>query len=138
MTNFLAILIAGGGMLAIMGYGRVAFAAHSRSRRRAAIVIAVVTVLVCVPLAITGAQVARDSRLEFQIQSKAEAALGSGAVQLASVHATGDRVEVTLEGPPTVAARAAREVADRIHAAHPELDVRVFLLRSEYVEVRPG
>ncbi len=50
LTNFLAILVAGGGLLAIMGYAGVAFAGHHRGRRAAAVVVAVATVLIAVPL----------------------------------------------------------------------------------------
>jgi uncharacterized hydrophobic protein (TIGR00271 family) len=68
LTNFLAIIVAGGGMLAAMGYGRAALGGRSsRSRRHATIVVAAGTMIVLVPLAITSAHVARDAFLERMV-----------------------------------------------------------------------
>jgi len=135
LTNFLAILIAGGGMFAIMGYGRVAFAVRGASRRSAAAVIALATVLVLIPLAVTGSRIAKDTQLEFQIRTRAGDVLAGTGVQLASVDASGNVVEVTLEGPPATGDVVARDVAARIHQARPDITVRVALLQSEFVEI---
>jgi uncharacterized hydrophobic protein (TIGR00271 family) len=135
LTNFLAILIAGGGLLAIMGYGRVAFARRRTSRRPAAIVIAVATALIAIPLAITGSRIAGDTRLEYAIRSRASSALAGTGVQLASVDASGDVVNVTLEGPPSSGEVIARDVASRIHAARPDITVHVSLVQSEIVVI---
>lgn len=135
LTNFLAILVAGGGLLAIMGYGRAAFAQRRTGRRPAAIVIAVATVLIAVPLTITGSRIAGDTQIEYAIRTKAGEALAGTGVQLASVAARGNVVEVTLEGSPDEGASVARDVASRIHRARPDLVVRVSLLDSEIVEI---
>jgi uncharacterized hydrophobic protein (TIGR00271 family) len=137
VTNFLAILVAGGGLLAIMGYGGVAFAGHHRGRRAAAIVVAIATVLIAVPLSITAVRVARDTRNEFVIRTRAESVLAGTGVQLAAVVAQGSTIHVTLEGPPVRGAAVARQVAQRIHAARPDLTVQVSLLQSEIVQI-PG
>jgi uncharacterized hydrophobic protein (TIGR00271 family) len=137
LTNFLAILVAGGGTLAIMGYGRVGLAAMgSNHRRRAAVVIGVATALIAVPLALTGSRIAQETRIEFTIRSQAGDVLGNGPTQLASVKASRGVVEVTLEGPTKEGAEVADDVANRIHEARPDLDVKVFLLDTQLVEIR--
>lgn len=138
LTNFLAILVAGGGLLAIMGYGRVAFAERSASRRQAAIVIAVATLLIAIPLTLTGARVARDTRLEYAIRTDAHHVLEGTGVELSSVDARGDVVKVTLEGSQERGEAVAHDVAARIHAARPDITVRVALLQSEVVEIPPS
>jgi uncharacterized hydrophobic protein (TIGR00271 family) len=137
LTNFLAILVAGGGLLAIMGYGRVAFEGHRRGRRAAAVVVAVATAVIAVPLAITGARVAQDTRIEYAIRSRADSVLAGTGVDLSAVDARGSTVDVTLEGPPVKGVAVARTVAERIHAARPDLTVRVSLLQSEIITI-PG
>ena len=137
LTNFLAILVAGGGLLAIMGYGRVAFAGHHRGRRTAAIVVAAATVVIAIPLGITAAGVAQDTKAEYEIRANAESVLGGTGVQLAGVDAHGPTVDVVLEGPTGTGAAVARRVAQRIHAADPDMTVHVSLVQSEIVQI-PG
>jgi uncharacterized hydrophobic protein (TIGR00271 family) len=135
-TNFLAIMVAGGGMLAIMGYGGVAFAERRAGRGAATIVIAAATVLIAIPLAITGARIASDTRIEFAIRTRAGEVLAGTGVDLSSVEANGDVVEVTLEGPPEEAVAVAHAAARRIHRARPDLTVRVSVLESQIVEIQ--
>jgi hypothetical protein len=137
LTNFLAILVAGGGLFAIMGYGRVAFRGHLRGRRAAAIVVAVAMLLIAIPLGITGASVAQDTKVEYDIRTQAESTLKGTGVQLAGVDAHGSTVEVVLEGPVGKSAAVARRVAEDIHTAKPDLDVHVSLVQSEIVNI-PG
>jgi uncharacterized membrane protein len=66
-TNFVAIVLAGVVVLAVMGYGAVARQVASRAARRtAAVVIAIALGLVIVPLGITSYTVLRDYRLQQQ------------------------------------------------------------------------
>jgi uncharacterized hydrophobic protein (TIGR00271 family) len=136
LTNFLAILVAGGGLLAIMGYGRKGLALEGHHRRRAWIVVAVATIVIAIPLAITGLRIARDTAIEYAIRSRASEVLGDGPTELSKVDANGDLVKVTLEGPVDQGEAAAHEVADRIHRARPDLDVQVFLLETKVVEIQ--
>jgi hypothetical protein len=69
VTNFLAILIAGGVLLAVMGYGRASVEGQVRGRRPAAVVIGAATLLAVVPLAITGRQIAQNSWREYGYRS---------------------------------------------------------------------
>ena len=106
-------------------------------RRTAAVVVAVATVVIAVPLASRRARVAQDTRIEYAIRSKADSVLAGTGVQLAAVDARGSTVDVTLEGPPVKGVAVARMVAQRIHAARPDLTVKVSLLQSEIVQI-PG
>lgn len=135
LTNFLAILVAGGGLLAFMGYGRQGLATAGPHRRRASIVIAVATVLIAVPLAVTGLRIARDTAIEYAIRSRASEVLGDGPTELTKVDANDGVVKVMLEGPVGQGVEAAHEVADRIHLARPDLDVQVYLLDTRVVEI---
>lgn len=138
VTNFLAILIAGGGILAIMGYGAVAFTERQGSRRPAAIVIALATLVIAVPLGITGARVASDTRLEYSIRARASDVLAGTGVELATVNVQGSTVNVTLEGSSRAHQDVARDVALRIHRARPDLDVHVTLVNGQIVELKAG
>ncbi len=137
VTNFLAILIAGGVMLAVMGYARTANAQRVRGRRTAAIVIGVVTLLVAIPLAITGRQIAQDSVREYHVQSDATAELPAG-YDLVGVTAKGDIIDVTVEGPATDITQTATQIAAAVHADYPTATVRVSLVSTQIVEIPPA
>jgi uncharacterized hydrophobic protein (TIGR00271 family) len=137
VTNLLAILIAGGLLLAVMGYARAANAERVRGRRTAAVAIAVVTILVAVPLAITGREIAQDSVREFQVQSDAEAQLPPG-YELVGVNADGDTIDVTVEGPATDITQTATRIAEAVHADYPTTTVRVSLVATQIVAIPPA
>jgi uncharacterized hydrophobic protein (TIGR00271 family) len=136
LTNFLAILIAGGGLLAIMGYGRVAIAERARGRKAAVLLIALATVAIAVPLAVTGRQIARDSLREFQVQTEAATDLPAG-YELIGVTADGASIEVILDGPQGDITTMAGAIGEAIHRQYPDTTVRVSLLASQTVEIPP-
>jgi uncharacterized hydrophobic protein (TIGR00271 family) len=137
LTNFLAILIAGGVLLAVMGYARAANDERVRGRRTATIVIGAATILVAVPLAITGRQIAQDSVREYQVQSDAESQLPAG-YELVGVTADGDTIAVTVEGPATDITQTATRIGDAVHADYPTTTVRVSLVSTQIVEIPPA
>ena len=136
-TNFLAILVAGGGSLAIMGYGKVAIAAGARGRRAASISIAIAALLVAIPLGLTSARVARNAAAEYRIQGEAAARLPAG-YDLATVDANGDVISITIEGPAGDVTGIASQIAGAVHASYPGATVRVVLLTGEIVEIPPA
>jgi uncharacterized hydrophobic protein (TIGR00271 family) len=138
LTNFLAILIAGGGSLALMGYGRAAFAEPVRGRRTAVVVISLATLVVIVPLAITGSRIAQDSIREYTVQGDASVALPE-SYTLVSVNADGNDIDVTIAGPPTSDyATTANELATAVHADYPTTTVRVTFVATDKVQVPPA
>jgi uncharacterized hydrophobic protein (TIGR00271 family) len=136
-TNFLAIMAAGGGLLAIMGYGRVALASGVRGRRAAAVSIAIATLIVAVPLAITGSRITRNVSIEFQIQAAATSRLPF-PYELVSVDANGGLIDITVEGPPGDITDMANKIATEAHARYPDATVRVALLAGQVVEIGPA
>jgi uncharacterized hydrophobic protein (TIGR00271 family) len=138
VTNFLAILIAGGGLLAIMGYGRAAFSEHVRGRRTAVVAICLATLVVIVPLAITGRQIAQDSIRGSTVQSDVSATLPAGYT-LVSVNANGDDIDITIAGPPTGDfTTTADALAAAVHTDYPTTTVRVSLVATDSVQVPPA
>jgi len=65
LTNFLSILLAGGGVLALLGLSRAALVEiKGPARRNAFSVILIAVLLVAVPLTITGRRMAEEARIE--------------------------------------------------------------------------
>ena len=137
LTNLLAILIAGGVLLAVMGYGRAAAEKRVRGRRTAGVVIGVATLVVLVPPAITGRQVAEDGWREYQVQNDAAARLPAG-YELVNVNADDDVIDLTVEGPPSGITETANRIAAAVHADYPTSTVRVSLVAAQVVEIGPA
>jgi uncharacterized hydrophobic protein (TIGR00271 family) len=98
-TNFLAILLAGGAVLAFLGLNAAAqVQVRSSARRNAYIVIALATVLVAIPLAATGRTLSWESLAARQARRATTAWLAGKPyyVRLVSVH--GDTVSITVTG----------------------------------------
>jgi uncharacterized hydrophobic protein (TIGR00271 family) len=98
-TNFLSILLAGGGTLAFLGL----IAASTKElradvRRRAFIYIAIGTMFVAIPLSITSFRVAQKSFVEYQTQSFALKWLDQTSFKLLQIDANGDQVEIVISG----------------------------------------
>jgi uncharacterized hydrophobic protein (TIGR00271 family) len=116
-TNFLAIVAAGGGLMALMGYGAVARrAVDADARRRAALVTGLALAAISVPLVATTIRVAQDSLLEREARTVVQRWLAGSAYRF--VQATADRGEVviTVTGSgtlPTTADLGARVAALR-------------------------
>jgi uncharacterized hydrophobic protein (TIGR00271 family) len=135
-TNLVAILVAGGGLLAIMGYGRVALAGRtSRARRRAAVLIAVATAVILVPLEATTTRIARQTSLEYAVSREADAYLGPLGASLVRTTVNGRTVVVIVQGDASSAAATAEGLATVIRAKHPDADVSVRLVGSTIVNL---
>lgn len=99
-TNLVAILIAGGGVLAVMGYRGVAWARGSAAvRRRAAVAVGAATLVILVPLTAASVQVARESLLEAAVSEDADEWVAGTRLQVVDVDAQGSTVTVTVDGP---------------------------------------
>jgi hypothetical protein len=127
----LAILIAGGGFLAITDYGRAALGHHhSAQRMRAAIVIGLATLVVLVPLAAAAIRVGRDSALEASVDTEATQALRGTSLQLHSVTSSNGTVQVVVAGDQNRSAGVAGSLATTLSADHPEAKIEVRLVPS--------
>jgi uncharacterized hydrophobic protein (TIGR00271 family) len=115
-TNLVAILVAGGGLLALMGYGAVARrGVQAEGRRKAAAVTGIALVAILVPLVVTSTRLAQDSLLEATARSETQAWLDGSGYEMVGIVANGDTLEITIDGdgpiPPTTTLASALERA---------------------------
>lgn len=105
VTNFLAIILAGGAVLAILGLNRAAqIQVRGTARRKAFALVIVAVLLVAIPLLITGRQATRDAYTELQTQQAAEAWASGSEYRVRQVRAVGDSVYIAAIGngePPS-------------------------------------
>ena len=98
-TNLLADPVAGGGLLAVMGYGAVARRVGDvATRRRAAVVTGLALAVVIVPLVATTIRVGRDTLLEERARAITRDWLEGSGYELILATADGDRLTITLDG----------------------------------------
>ncbi len=106
LTNFLAILLAGGVVFVLAGLGRLANTdAHTRVRRRAFVLIVIGTLLVAVPLTLTAYRAVTDTLDDNKATAVVQEWLAGTPSQVVAVNANGRLVNVTIETlgetPPT-------------------------------------
>lgn len=103
VTNFLSILLAGGAVLGLLGLNAAAMnEVRGKARRNAYLIIGLATVLVTVPLFLTGTRIAADARAELTTRDLATAWVQSTPYDVRVVHAQGNRVALVIvgHGPP--------------------------------------
>ena len=116
LTNFLAILLAGGIVFLVSGLGRLAISEDLvRTRRNAFIVVVVATLLVAVPLSITSYQVVTDALENRAAIGVADEWLGDTSYQVANVTVNDEQVTVTIEGDGDL--RPLRQLAGQLAQA---------------------
>jgi len=99
LTNFLAILLAGGVVFLLSGLGRLAIGDElARTRRNAFTVVIAATLLVAIPLSLTSYQVVAGA-LEYRAAvGDTESWLADTTYKVVSVAVYDDQVVVTVEG----------------------------------------
>jgi uncharacterized membrane protein len=103
VTNLVAILVAGGGVLALMGYGAVARqGVKAEGRRKAALVTGLALVVVAVPLALTSLRLAQDAILEATARTETEAWLSGSGYEVVGVSANDQTLTITIDGSGAV------------------------------------
>ena len=99
LTNFLAILLAGGTVFLLSGLGRLAISDElARTRRNAFIVVIAATLLVAIPLSITSYQVVTAALENRAAVGDTESWLADTTYKVVSVAVYDDQVVVTVEG----------------------------------------
>jgi len=100
LTNYLSILLAGGGVLAFLGLSRAATVEiQGPARRNAFMAIAIGTLLVAIPLAATGYKVAQDSLAQLQVKNVTQNWIGGTEFNLRGLQVNGSNVELLITGP---------------------------------------
>jgi uncharacterized membrane protein len=111
LTNFLSILLAGGGTLALLGLSAASTQElGGNARRKAFVYIALATLLVAIPLAATTYQVGRETIAELEIERATKEWLADTQYEVSKVTANGNQVLVVIDGtgdPPPSTALAA-------------------------------
>jgi uncharacterized hydrophobic protein (TIGR00271 family) len=99
VTNFLAILLAGGTVLGILGLnGAARIEVIGTARRKAFALVIAAVFLVAIPLTITGRQATRNAFTEFQTQRAAQEWAGGSEYRVRLVRASGDSVYIVAIG----------------------------------------
>jgi uncharacterized hydrophobic protein (TIGR00271 family) len=99
LTNFLAILLAGGVVFLLSGLGRLAISDElTRTRRNAFIVVVAATLLVAIPLSITSYQAVVGALENRAAIDDTEAWLADASYEVVGVTVNDDEVVVTVEG----------------------------------------
>lgn len=99
VTNFLSILLAGGGVLALLGLGAAATKELRRgARQRAFFFIALGTIIVAIPLLVTSVQVTRKSMAEAVTKNIAQQWVAGTAYNVSRVVAAGNEINVVING----------------------------------------
>lgn len=106
VTNFLSILLAGGGTLALLGLAAAATKElRTEARRRAFTWIAIGVVIVAIPLTATSFRVLQESLTELTTKRLAQQWVDPSDYEVTRVEANGNQVELIINGsgePPPV------------------------------------
>jgi uncharacterized hydrophobic protein (TIGR00271 family) len=136
LTNLVAILVAGGGFLGLMGYGGVARRGiHAEGRRRAALVTGMALIVVVAPLLAATASVALDSTLESEARQAADAWIQGSGYEVVSAQMKDGVMVVTIDGAGSLPSPEA--LAATLQAAHPGLALTVRAVAAQVVDVPP-
>lgn len=99
ITNFLAILLAGGAVLAILGLNSAAMnEVKGTARRKAFSLIVVAILLVTIPLIITGQRITKQTLTEIQTRRTADVWAAESDFRVRQVTAAGDSVYIAIIG----------------------------------------
>lgn len=113
LTNFFAILLAGGVVFMLSGLGRVAIAdSQQRMRRNAFLLIVIATLLIAIPLSLTAYRAVVDAVDSRAATDVAEQWLAGSDQRLVSVEVNDRLVRVTVEG--SGALRPLKELANNL------------------------
>ncbi|GIK57652.1 MAG: DUF389 domain-containing protein [Chloroflexi bacterium] len=99
VTNFLSILLAGGGVLALLGLNKAAMIeVHGTTRRNAFVAIAIAILAVTVPLTVTGQKVAREARTEVLSRRAAAVWVADTDYDVRQIRVIEDNVYIAMLG----------------------------------------
>ena len=99
LTNFMSILLAGGGTLALLGLSAASTEGLiTNARRKAFSYIALGVIIVAIPLGITSYQVARESRAEVLARRFTQQWLAQTDFEVNKIDAHGNQLEIIITG----------------------------------------
>jgi uncharacterized hydrophobic protein (TIGR00271 family) len=99
LTNFLSILLAGGGVFALLGLSAASTKELTGTARRTAFIyIAIGVAVVTIPLAATTIKVTNESIAEYQARRFAQQWLAESGFELNQVKADGNQITIIING----------------------------------------
>jgi uncharacterized hydrophobic protein (TIGR00271 family) len=139
LTNFLSILLAGGGVLAMLGLGRVATKTLvGHARRNAFLVVALGVLLISIPLAATSLKVARETITEYQTVRIAQRWVAQSGYEVRGVDARDGEVVVLIAGKGALPASTELVSALEDSLRYPVvLDLQIVPIENERLEIIP-
>ena len=137
LTNFLSILLAGGGVLALLGLNAVAVKGLvPKARRGAFLVVALGIILVTIPLGTTTLRVYQQKLIKREAIKLSEAWVDGTGYGVSQVDVRGDRVTLAIYGSgerPELS-----EFGDQLGASLDQpVDIRLVVVPSEQEEYSP-
>lgn len=99
LTNFLSILLAGGGTLALLGLSAASTKKlHAEHRRKAFVYITIGVLIVAIPLAATSIQVSLETLTELQTRQYTRQWLAGTDFEITRIDAKDNQIEVVING----------------------------------------
>lgn len=99
MINFLSIILAGGGVLALLGLNQAAMVKiQGTARRNAFLVVIMATLVITIPLVATGRKITDEALMEIQSRSAAADWVAETDYEVRLVQASGDDVYIAIIG----------------------------------------
>lgn len=136
VTNFLAILLAGGIVFLLLGLGRLANSWGNKTTQRAGLaLIGLATVLIAIPLTATSTESIQAALDDRAASTVVQEWLGDGSTDFVSSDVSGSTVIVYITGAPGV--RPVQPLADRLaEELHRPVIVNLRLIPSEQVQTQ--
>jgi uncharacterized membrane protein len=131
LTNFLSILLAGGGTLALLGLSAASTKQlESDKRRKAFIFVAIGVLIVALPLAATSIRVAQETIAEYQTRTLTQQWLKQTSYEVNRIEADGNQVDVIITGfgetPPLT------DLATEMQSTlNPDIQVRLIVVPTQ-------
>ena len=134
LTNYLSILLAGSGMLALLGLGQASIPEASRAtRRRAYVAITIGVLIITIPLALTSSRLVSQSQMQRQISAVVTswAAEARYAVMQVEIDFASGRIDITVSGTEKSQPSFAELVADLETTRGVPVDVKLEIIPSQ-------
>jgi uncharacterized hydrophobic protein (TIGR00271 family) len=136
VTNFLAILLAGGAVLAILGLNSAAMnEVRGTARRKVYALIIVAVLFVMIPLSITGRQITQETITELTTKQTAVEWAAASEYRVRQVNANGDTVYIAIIGHGEPPVFSDLVTAVEANVGRP-LDINLELLPSQIMSDR--
>ncbi len=139
VTNFLSILLAGGGVLALLGLGAAATKKlRADARRKAFTWIAIGVAIVAIPLAATSFTVLQETVTEVTTRRLAQEWVDQTGYEVTRVEANGNQVDLVINGsgdPPALSDLGTRVGGARVINRLIRLKLIIIPTQKEVYEV---